>query len=150
VGSLFVLLCGLRIEHQQNIADLNLIVVLVRVRLHPGTLKYLRERPWRSGMSTRYVVDEKGERREVILSVEEYERLRAAAQENEKMSRHPGVVFEGPPERRRASLAGSVFDVWEVVDLYRGKGRERLFSEHPVSERQLRLAWSTTRRIQKK
>jgi hypothetical protein len=91
-------------------------------------------------MSIRYVVDEKGERREVILSVEEYQRLLAAAQENEKMSRHPGVVFEGPPERRRASLAGSVFDVWEVVDLYRGKGRERLFSEHPISERQLRLA----------
>jgi hypothetical protein len=91
-------------------------------------------------MSTRYVVDEKGERREVILSVEEYERLRAAAEENERMSQHPGIVFEGPPERRRASLLGSVFDVWEVVDLYRGKGRERLFSEHPVSERQLRLA----------
>lgn len=91
-------------------------------------------------MSARYVVDEKGERREVILSVEEYERLRAAAEESERMSRHPGIMFEGPPERRRASLAGSVFDVWEVVDLYRNKGRERLFSEHPISEGQLQLA----------
>ncbi|MDQ3436384.1 MAG: helix-turn-helix domain-containing protein [Actinomycetota bacterium] len=129
------------IEHRQNnIANLDSIVVLVRARLYPGALKYLGERPWRSSMSTRYVVDEKGERREVILSVEEYERLRGAAEENERMTRHPGIVFEGPPERRRASLAGSVFDVWEVVDLYRGKGGERLFSEHPISERQLRLA----------
>ncbi len=91
-------------------------------------------------MSARYVVDEKGERREVILPVEEYERLRTAGEEAEKMSRHPGVMFEGSPERRRASLSGSVFDVWEVVDLYRGKGRERLFSEHPISERQLEIA----------
>lgn len=91
-------------------------------------------------MSARYVVDEKGERREVILPVEEYERLRVAGEETEKMSRHPGVVFEGPPKRRRASLFGSVFDVWEIVDLYRGKGRERLFVEHPISERQLQVA----------
>jgi hypothetical protein len=91
-------------------------------------------------MSARYVVDEKGERREVILPVEEYERLRIAGEEMEKMSRHPGVVFEGPPGRRRASVSGSVFDVWEIVDLYRGKGRERLFAEHPISERQLEVA----------
>lgn len=91
-------------------------------------------------MGARYVVNEKGERREVILPVEEYERLRVAGEEMEKMSRHPGVVFEGAPERRRASLSGSVFDVWEVVDLYRGKGRERLFAEHPISERQLEFA----------
>ena len=51
-------------------------------------------------MSARYVVDEKGERREVILTVEEYERLRIAGEETEKMSRHPGVVFEGPAGRR--------------------------------------------------
>ena len=91
-------------------------------------------------MSARYIVDEKGERREVILPVEEYERLRVAGEETEKMSRHPGVVFEGPPKRRRASLSDSVFDVWEIVDLYRGKGRERLFAEHPISERQLEVA----------
>lgn len=91
-------------------------------------------------MGARYVVDEKGERREVILPVEEYERLRIAGEETEKMGRHPGVVFEGPPERRRATLSGSVFDVWEIVDLYGGKGRERLFAEHPISERQLEVA----------
>lgn len=93
-------------------------------------------------MGIRYVVDEEGERREVILSVEEYERLRVAGEEKEKMERHPGVVFEGPPERRRASLSGSVFDVWEVVDLHRGKGRERMFHEHPISKRQLEVALS--------
>ncbi len=93
-------------------------------------------------MSVRYVVDEKGERREVILPVEEYERLRVAGEEAEKMGRHPGVVFEGPPKRRRASLSGTVYDVWEIVDLYRGKGRERMFREHPVSERQLEIVLS--------
>ena len=30
--------------------------------------------------------------------------------------------------------------MWEIVDLYRGKGRERLFAEHPISERQLEVA----------
>ena len=77
-------------------------------------------------MNARYVVDENGDRR--------------AGEETEKMSPYPGVVFEGPPERRRASMSGGIFDVWEVVDLYRGKGRERLFAEHPISERQLEVA----------
>jgi hypothetical protein len=90
-------------------------------------------------MGAGYVMDEKGKRREVILPVEEYECLRIAGEETEKMSRHPGVVFEGP-QGRRASVSGSVFDVWEIVDLYRGKGRERLFAEHPISERQLEVA----------
>lgn len=90
-------------------------------------------------MRARYVVNEKGDRREVILPVEEYERLRVAGEEQEKMEQHPGVVFGGSSGRRRASLSGTVYDVWEVVDLYKAKGRERMFDEHPISKRQLKI-----------
>lgn len=93
-------------------------------------------------MATEYIVDQSGNRRSVVLPIEEYERLRTAAEENEKMARYPGVSFEGTGGSRRATLARSVFDVWEVVALYRSKGRQRLFSEHPVSEEQLALALS--------
>ena len=93
-------------------------------------------------MATEYIVDQNGERKRVILPVEEYERLKEAAEEGEKMRRHPGIVFTGTGELRRATLVRSVFDVWEVVDLYKDKGRERLFSEHPISEEQLETALS--------
>jgi uncharacterized protein (DUF433 family) len=39
-------------------------------------------------------------------------------------------------------VIGTGLDVWEMVELYEGKGRERLLSEHNVSERQLELALS--------
>lgn len=39
-------------------------------------------------------------------------------------------------------MIGTRLDVWEVIELYKGKGRERLLSEHNLSERQLDLALS--------
>ncbi|MBX6764410.1 MAG: hypothetical protein IRY88_12125 [Rubrobacteraceae bacterium] len=39
-------------------------------------------------------------------------------------------------------MIGTGLDVWEIVELYEGKGRERLLAEHNVSERQLELALS--------
>jgi hypothetical protein len=39
-------------------------------------------------------------------------------------------------------VIGTALDVWELVELYEGKGAERVFSEHNVSERQLDLALS--------
>ncbi len=30
-------------------------------------------------------------------------------------------------------MIGTGFDVWEIVELYEGKGRERLLSEHNAS-----------------
>ena len=39
-------------------------------------------------------------------------------------------------------MIGTGLDVWEIVELYEGKGRERFLSEHNVSERQLDLAFS--------
>jgi hypothetical protein len=39
-------------------------------------------------------------------------------------------------------VIGTGLDVWELVELYKGKGRGRLISEHNVSERRLDLALS--------
>ncbi len=39
-------------------------------------------------------------------------------------------------------MIGTGLDVWEVVELYKGKSRERLLTEHNVSERQLDFALS--------
>lgn len=91
-------------------------------------------------MQARYLTDEGGERVGVVLGLEEYERLREAADETARMKRHPGVAFRGQEGRRRAWVIGTAFDVWVIVDLYRGKGRARLFEEHPISERQLGIA----------
>lgn len=87
-----------------------------------------------------YVVNEKGEKTRIILDIEEYERLREAAEEARRMTEHPGIAFRGPEGRRRAWVPGTAFDVWEIVDIHRGKGEKRLFEEHPLSERQLEIA----------
>ncbi len=87
-----------------------------------------------------YIVNDKGEKTRVILDIAEYERLREGAEEAKRTREHPGIAFRGPEGRRRAWVPGTPFDVWEVVDLYRGKGGKRLFEEHPISERQLRIA----------
>lgn len=39
-------------------------------------------------------------------------------------------------------MIGTELDVWELVELHEGKGRERVLSEHNISERQLDLALS--------
>ena len=39
-------------------------------------------------------------------------------------------------------MIGTGLDVWELVELHEGKGRERVLSEHNVSERQLDLSLS--------
>lgn len=53
------------------------------------------------------------------------------------MRRFPGLVFIDGPRGRRAHLAGTGFDVWEVVALYRAYGGEadRLLRDHPALER---------------
>jgi len=68
--------------------------------------------------------------------------LEALAEESIRTRRFPGLGFRGPEHSRRAWVIGTGLDVWEVVELYEGKGRERLLSEHNVSERQLGLALS--------
>ena len=68
--------------------------------------------------------------------------LEVLAGESIRTRRFPGLGFRGPEHSRRAWVIGTGLDVWEIVELYRGKGRERLLSEHNVSERQLNLALS--------
>lgn len=91
-------------------------------------------------MEARYLTNDSGERIGVVLEIEEYERLKRAAEENERMLRHPGIAFEGAREFRRATLVGSPLDVWELVEMHQIEGREALLSAHPVSERQLEAA----------
>ena len=68
--------------------------------------------------------------------------LEILAEESIRTRRFPDIGFRGPEHSRRPWLIGTGLDVWEIMDLYEGKGRERLLSEHNVSERQLDLAHS--------
>jgi len=65
--------------------------------------------------------------------------LEILAEESIRTRRFPGIGFRGPEHARRAWVIGTGLDVWELVELYEGKGRERVLSEHNVSERQLDL-----------
>lgn len=56
------------------------------------------------------------------------------------MRRFPGMTFRRPEHRRRAAVAGSGLDVWELVMLHRVEGREAVLAAHPVTARQLDLA----------
>jgi uncharacterized protein (DUF433 family) len=66
--------------------------------------------------------------------------LERLAEEALRMRRFPGIVFRGPEHRRRAALAGTGMDVWEVLMLHQVEGRETLLGTHPVTERQLDVA----------
>ena len=60
-----------------------------------------------------------------------------------KMRRCPGIVFADGPTGRRARLAGTGLDVWEVVATHRNTGGEleRLAQAYPwLSAAQLRAA----------
>jgi len=60
-----------------------------------------------------------------------------------KMRRAPGVVFVDGPSGRRAVVAGSGLDVWEIVAAWKecGKNLEKLGREFPwLVEPQLRAA----------
>jgi uncharacterized protein (DUF433 family) len=69
--------------------------------------------------------------------------LARLADQGIRMRRFPGIVFIEGPRGRRAHLAGTGFDVWEIVALYRAYGEDapRLLSDHPALERrELELA----------
>ena len=68
--------------------------------------------------------------------------LEALAEESIRTRRFAGIGFRGPEHSRRAWVIGTGLDVWEIVELYEAKGKERLLSEHNVSERKLELALS--------
>jgi uncharacterized protein (DUF433 family) len=66
--------------------------------------------------------------------------LERLAEEALRMRRFPGIVFRGPEHRRRAAVAGTGMDVWEVLMLHGAEGRETLLETHPLTERQLDVA----------
>ncbi len=60
-----------------------------------------------------------------------------------KMRRCPGIMFADGPTGRRARLAGSGLDVWEVIRTYQSLGREPSRLRHAyswLSEAQIRAA----------
>lgn len=54
----------------------------------------------------------------------------------------PGIVFTGPESERRASLAGTGFDVWQVVSAHHDFGSVEALVEafSGLDERRVRLA----------
>jgi len=68
--------------------------------------------------------------------------LEILAEESIRTRRFSGIGFRGPEHSRRPWAIGTGLDVWEIMELYEGQGKERLLSEHNVSERQLDLALS--------
>ncbi len=64
-------------------------------------------------------------------------------EESVRSREHPGIVFKGGPAGRRAAVAGTGLDVWEIVEMHRSMGRELLLdSMANVSERALSTALS--------
>jgi uncharacterized protein (DUF433 family) len=62
-----------------------------------------------------------------------------------KMRRCPGILFADGPTGRRARIAGSGLDVWEVIAMYRSVGEsfKRLKAAYPqLDEVKLRAALS--------
>ena len=60
-----------------------------------------------------------------------------------RMRRVPGIVFMDGPVGRRASIAGTGLDVWEVISTFKsvGEDRERLKASYEwLSDRQLSAA----------
>jgi len=63
--------------------------------------------------------------------------------ESVKMRRCPGIVFADGPTGRRARLAGTGLDVWEVIATYQSLDRDRgrlQAAYHWLAEPQLRAA----------
>lgn len=69
--------------------------------------------------------------------------LARLAEQGVRMRRFPGLVFIDGPGGPRAHLAGTGFDAWELVALFRAYGGDvaRLLRDHPALERrELELA----------
>lgn len=69
-------------------------------------------------------------------------------EEGLRMQRLPGVVFVDGPRGRRAHVAGTGLDVWEIVALSRAYSGDaaRLLKDHPgIARRDLDLADSYAR-----
>ncbi|MBM3471502.1 MAG: hypothetical protein FJX73_12040 [Armatimonadetes bacterium] len=69
--------------------------------------------------------------------------LARLVEEGLRMRRHPGITFVDGPQGRRAHLAGTGFDVWEVVALHRAYEGDvaRLLGDHSgLDRREIEIA----------
>ena len=55
------------------------------------------------------------------------------------MERHPGIAFRGKEGSRRAWVAGTALDVWEIVAAYEEMDRKRVLEVDQRSESPRRL-----------
>jgi uncharacterized protein (DUF433 family) len=81
------------------------------VRLEPSLLGALRERARRLGRPLSAVI-------------------RDLLDEALRIQRHPGIIFVEGPAGRRAHLAGTGLDVWEVIELLSEYGSAEALREH--------------------
>ena len=66
--------------------------------------------------------------------------VEAYAAEAIRMRRYPGVAFRGDDHRRRAWVAGTGLDVWEIIALLKEFGGERALAEdHGLTPGQIRI-----------
>jgi uncharacterized protein (DUF433 family) len=67
--------------------------------------------------------------------------VEALAEEALKARRYPGIAFRGDDWDRRAWVAGSALDVWEIVRAYQECGSmDELAGRGGLSERQITMA----------
>ena len=60
-----------------------------------------------------------------------------------KIFQCPGIIFTNSPSgKRRATVAGTGLDVWEVINIYRsyGKNHKKLLKDYPITQTQLNVA----------
>ena len=62
------------------------------------------------------------------------------AEEAARTRLFPGIAFRGPEHDRRAWLPGAGYDVWQVIEAYKGVGPVRFREEGDISDRHLGLA----------
>lgn len=92
------------------------------VRLEPETADYVRQEAKRTkrsrGAIARTLMDEKA---------------------RERM--FPGILFTGPDSSRRASVSGTGWDVWQVIETHQNmRSIERMAEAFNLTERHIKLA----------
>ena len=63
--------------------------------------------------------------------------------ESLRMFQCPGIIFTNSPAgQRRATVAGTGLDVWEVIGIYKsyGKNYKKILKDYPITEFQLNVA----------
>jgi uncharacterized protein (DUF433 family) len=67
--------------------------------------------------------------------------IEGLAQEALRTRMFPGIAFRGDDWDRRPWVIGTAFDVWQVIDAFRGLGSvEKMVAEGTLSDHQVRLA----------